>query len=104
MKKYGRVDANQKEIVSYLRGIPGCKVLLLSSVGSGCPDFCVGWMGVNYLIELKDGSKPPSQRKLTADEKKFHEQWPGQVAVCNNLNECLTTIGIDIYDPSEIPF
>lgn len=93
-----KVDANQKVIVEQLRRL-GCSVAITSSLGKGFPDFVVSRSGsCNFLIELKDGSKPPSQRKLTPDEQKFHAEWKGQVDVCNNLDEILKVIGIS-YKP-----
>jgi hypothetical protein len=88
-----RVDANQKKIVQQLRKL-GCSVSVTSMIGKGFPDFVIGMRGKNYLIELKDGSKPPSQRKLTPDEVKFHALWRGQIAVCNNINEIIKLIGL----------
>jgi hypothetical protein len=41
--------------------------------------------GRNYLIEIKDGSKPPSKRKLTSDEQEWHDTWRGTVYVANNM-------------------
>ena len=94
MRRAARIDANQNEIVAALRGIPGCKVWITSMVGNGGPDFVIGWMRVNYLIELKDGDKPPSKRRLTPDEKKFHAQWSGQIAVAETFEDCLQIIGV----------
>ena len=88
-----RVDANQKKIVEQLRKL-GCSVAMTSSLGKGVPDFIIGHRGRNFLIELKDGSKSPSQRKLTPDEVKFHALWRGQIAVCNNINEIIKLIGL----------
>ena len=104
MRMRGRVDANQPELVSQLRSIPGVKVAITSSLGGGFPDLVIGYRGVNYFVELKDGDKPPSKRKLTSDEKRWHKMWDGygQVATCKNLEECLGVIGIEIFD--EIPF
>lgn len=89
--RYGRVDANQKEVVERLRKC-GFSVAILSNIGKGVPDLLVGANGINYLIELKDGSKPPSQRRLTEDEKAFAESWRGFVAVCNSADEILELI------------
>jgi hypothetical protein len=64
----------------------GFTVQPLHMVGSGCPDLIVGGSGVNVLLELKDGSKPPSARKLTPDEAEWHRDWKGQVCtVCSAL-------------------
>lgn len=99
MRIAAKVDANQPEIVKALRTIPGLRVEPLHMVGRGVPDLLIGWMGKNYLIELKDGEKPPSKRKLTMDEKMWHKKWAGQVAVCNDLDECLKVLGISTETP-----
>jgi hypothetical protein len=87
-----RVDENQPKIVKVLRGV-GATVLHLHTLGQGAPDICVGWRGRNYLMEIKDGAKPPSKRKLTADEVVFFDTWAGQVSVVNDENEALQLIG-----------
>ena len=92
MRKIARVDANQKDIVKKLREIPGVSVAITSQLGNGFPDIVVGCRKRNYMIELKDGSKPPSQQKLTPDEIDFHTEWCGNIAVCRNLEEVLKTI------------
>lgn len=83
-----RVDANQREIVKTLRSLGGT-VLILSEVGKGCPDICLGYRGKNYLIEIKDGSKPPSKQALTSDESKFHLAWKGQVCIINSIDNAV---------------
>jgi len=87
-----RTDANQIEIVRALRQV-GASVLILSAVGKGCPDIMAGYRGVNVLLELKDGTKPPSARVLTPDERAWHEQWRGQVATVTTVDEALVAIG-----------
>jgi len=49
-----RVDANQMEIVKFLRSI-GASVCNISSFGEGAPDLIVGLFGKNFLWEVKDG-------------------------------------------------
>jgi len=82
-----RVDANHKAMVAHIRRIPGTTVLDLSAVGHGCGDILVGWKGRNYLIEIKDGEKPPSRRRLTKDQETFHAEWTGQICVVKNPSE-----------------
>jgi hypothetical protein len=91
MMRKARVDANQAEIVQALR-LAGCTIQHLHTVGHGCPDLLVGIAGVNYLLEVKDGQKPPSKRKLTPDEIAWHEQWSGQVAIVYNVDEALAIV------------
>ena len=104
MRRAARIDANQPEIVQQLRSVPGVKVCITSQVGGGFPDIIIGYHGANYLIELKDSNKPPSKRKLTPAEKKWHKMWSGygQIATCITFEECLEAIGIEIYN--DIPF
>ena len=92
MRKRGRVDANQREIVAVFRKA-GATVEHLSNVGGGCPDIVVGYLGHNVLVEIKDGSKSPSARQLTPDQQKFHAEWQGAVAVVRNEVEAAGLIG-----------
>jgi hypothetical protein len=48
---------------------------------------------LNYLLEVKDGGKPPSKRQLTADEQSWHKNWKGQVNVITSIKEALELIG-----------
>ena len=91
MRKFAKVDANQKQIVSQLRRI-GASVQSLATIGSGCPDLLIGFQGKNYLVELKDGSKTKSQKKLTPDEEIWIATWRGQVIRCENIDEILKLI------------
>ena len=71
MRRRARVDANQKEIVAKLRKF-GCSILHTHQLGKGAPDIIIGYNNLNYLIEIKDGSKTKSQQKLTPDELNFN--------------------------------
>lgn len=91
-----RVDANQPEIVKVFRKM-GCSVLHLHTVGKGCPDLLVGIQGKNLLVEIKDGSVKPSDRKLTKDEEKFHLQWSGQVCIIESRDDAINLISEIIF-------
>lgn len=69
-----RVDGNQAEVIAALRNA-GASVDCLHMLGRGVPDLLIGHNGVNYLFEIKDGSKCPSKRRLTSDEQAWHERW-----------------------------
>lgn len=68
-----KVDANQPEIVEALRKA-GCFVQSLATVGKGCPDLMVGYGYKWFVMEVKDGKKIPSARKLTKDEQAWHDR------------------------------
>ena len=93
MRKHGRTDANQSETIKYLRSA-GVSVAITSDVGNGFVDFVCGYKGNNYLFELKDRDKPPSARKLTKDEKIFHDNWRGQSAVVLDALGCMRIMGM----------
>lgn len=65
-----------------------------SDVGDGFPDIVVGRHGVNYMLQIKDGKKPPSARKLTLAEAKFHRDWRGHVIIVETIDEALFVVGI----------
>ena len=93
MRRAARTDQNQAAIVAALRQV-GCSVLPLHAVGKGCPDLLVAWGEDCLLIEVKDGDKPPSARKLTPDQIDFHASWRGRIAVVCNVREALEAVGI----------
>lgn len=92
MRRAARTDANQAEIVKALRAI-GASVTDTSSVGQGFPDLVAGFRGRNWLLECKDGRKPPSARKLTPDQIEFKATWRGHWAVVNSPEEALEIVG-----------
>lgn len=90
MKRYAlRKDANQSEIVDALRKA-GCSVEVMHEP---C-DLLVGIAGRNVLLELKDGNKPPSARKLTGAQIRFRQLWRGQYAVVENAAQALKEVGL----------
>ena len=90
----GRIDDNQQTIVNILR-TTGATVVLLSGVGKGVPDLLVGFRGVTLLMEIKDGKKPPSDRKLTTDQQKWHAEWRGgALAIVDSADSALRMIGV----------
>ena len=93
MRTSARTDANQDEIVKALRSI-GALVISLAAIGKGCPDILVSWKGVLVLMEIKDGSKPPSQRKLTPMEVDFFDKWSGSpIFVVESVNDAVSILG-----------
>jgi hypothetical protein len=86
-----RTDANQTEIIEAFRKA-GCTVRSVHMVGSGFPDLVVGFGGLSMLIEVKDGSKPPSAQKLTEDEQTFHNTWTGGVRLVRRLEDVPPTV------------
>lgn len=96
MRRAARTDANHSEIVDALRDA-GCWVLDLSAVGDGCPDLLVHGPTFNWhfvLLEIKDGSKSPSRRKLTPDQVEFHAGCRGPVVIVKNVTEALAAVGV----------
>lgn len=94
MRRASKVDDNQASIVQALRTV-GCSVLPLHAVGQGCPDLLVARAGDMVLIEVKDGAKPPSARKLTPDQVEFHASWRGRIVVVTSIREALEAVGIE---------
>lgn len=91
MRRAAKVDSNQPEIIEALRKA-GASVQPLHAVGGGCPDILVGFRGRNFAMEVKDGSLPPSARRLTEMQADWHLLWRGQVAVVKSVPEALALL------------
>ena len=91
-----RADANQSELVKQIRKIPGVSVAITHRLGDGFVDAVIGYRKVNYLCEIKDGTKPPSQRRLTPDEVEFHSKWNGQVCVIESIEDVYRLLGMAV--------
>jgi hypothetical protein len=69
-----RVDTNHAQVIDALRRC-GWMVWDSSRYGHGFFDAIAIRRGRVVFIEIKDGSKPPSARKLTADEIDVHRDF-----------------------------
>jgi hypothetical protein len=74
MRRAAKTDANHKTIVAAFRAM-GCSVQSLAAVGKGVPDLLVAFAGLNFLVEIKDGSKPKSQRQFTKPQVVWASTW-----------------------------
>ena len=100
-RRAARVDSTQAAIVEALRAA-GASVIVLSSVGQGCPDILCGYnpglsieldgdvipIELNILMEIKSDTG-----KLTPDQVEWHAAWRGQVAIVRSVEEALQVIG-----------
>jgi hypothetical protein len=87
MRRAARRDDNEKEIIAAMRA-EGAYVKQIND--EGLFDLLVNYRGETMLIEVKDGAKPPSARRLTDAEQKFHDEWPGSdLYIVNSVEEAL---------------
>lgn len=93
MRLAARTDANQSALVSQLREL-GVSVASLARVGGGVPDLLLGHEGKNYLVEVKNGSKPASARVLTPAQVMWRCGWKGQVSTVESLEDILEVMGL----------
>lgn len=91
MRLRARTDANQKAIVKALRDF-GCSVIHLHQLDKGVPDIAVGKNGVTLFMQIKDGSRPPSERNLTQDERDFCQEWRGHYAIVESIDDALAQV------------
>lgn len=96
-----RTDANQTQIVRKLRQM-GHSVAATHTVGNGFGDIVVGIRGQNYLFEIKDPTQPPSARKLTPPEVKFHSAWRGQIDTILTAEEAHEIIMRQFGEPERL--
>jgi len=91
MRRAARRDDGESEIVSALREA-GAVVRVITQ-GDGIPDLLVGYRGYTILMEVKDGTKPPSKRALTPAEEQFFMDWTGgMLVIVNSVDEALDVL------------
>ena len=92
MRRAARVDDNHSAIVTEFRRC-GVTVKSLAQLGGGVPDLLCSVKpphsarGITWLVEVKDGAKVPSKRRLTEGEADFHARWPGDVFIVEHAND-----------------
>jgi hypothetical protein len=75
LRRAPKLDGNHFEVVEALRRA-GIAVRSMAMVGQGFPDLLCAFRDTLVLLEVKDGSLPPSERKLTKQEAEFLAAWP----------------------------
>ena len=90
MRRAARRDSNEGDIIKAMREA-GAYVKVIND--EGLFDLLVSYRGKTLLIEIKDGSRPPSARRLTDAEQKFHDEWPGSdLYIVNSVEEALALL------------
>ncbi len=92
MRRAAKVDENHGAVVDALRKV-GAAVLSLAPLGNGAPDLLVYFRRKYTLLEVKDGAKSASRRKLTPDEEEFHRNWPDPIWIVESPMAALRAIG-----------
>ncbi len=67
----------------------GFGVKSLHETGAGVFDLLVTKYKLNFLVEVKDGNKFPSQRTLTPSQVQFNFDWQGMKCVVTNDEDCI---------------
>lgn len=86
--RVARVDDNQSEVVSAFRKL-GWAVACTHTIGKGFPDLVISRGDYTALVEVKDGNKSPSKRRLTPDEELFHATWPGAIYIVESVEDVI---------------
>lgn len=87
MRRAARRDNGEQDIIKAMRA---CGAFVKSINDEGTFDLLCWYNGHTLLLEIKDGSRPPSARRLTDAEQKFHDEWPGSnLYIINSVQEAL---------------
>lgn len=90
-RRAAKVDDNQKEVVALFRKL-GWTVLIISQL-KNCCDIIISKNGRTVAVEIKDGAKQPSQRKLSDGEIKFRDNWQGEYALIETQEDVIILNG-----------
>lgn len=84
-RRAAKKDGNHVEIVAAFRKL-GWYVLDIAQL-KNCCDIMVSKQGRTIAIEIKDGSKPKSQQKLSEGEEKFMAEWQGEYKIVTSIDD-----------------
>ena len=94
--RQSRRDANHTPIVNHARGL-NISVLEVHSIG-GALDLVCGFMGIDFRVEIKDGSKSASRRMLTQAEGDTMRDWKGRKPIIWDSLESVERTRNEIYN------
>lgn len=78
MRRAARLDSNHGEVRVHLER-HGWTTRSTAPLGDDFPDIIAAKRMLTALVEVKDGSKVPSKRKLSEGQQRFRDTWPGIV-------------------------
>ena len=87
MRLAARKDDNHNEISNAFERL-GWSVLDIHQLPD-CADIVVGKCNQSIVIEIKDGSKPPSKQKLTNGEMAFKDRWKGDYRIVTCIQDVI---------------
>jgi len=76
VRRAAKVDSNQEEIVKAFRQA-GATVKPVHQI-KGFVDILVGYCGIDQQVEIKDGAKFASKKKLSQAEQDHWDSWKGR--------------------------
>lgn len=94
MRRAAKIDDNHREIVKAFKKA-GAAVLDIHTLPNCC-DIAIAYKNVTVMVEIKDGSKVPSARKLTPGELAFKEYWAasgGKWALVETIGDVSGLVG-----------
>lgn len=84
-RRAARIDANQPELVDYIRKLGGS--FQHTHTIPGALDGIVGFQGIDQRVEIKDPSQPARSQNLTELEKETFSTWRGRPPVVLKTRE-----------------
>ena len=80
MRYARKVDANHVQVVSWLEQL-GASVQPIASSNAGVPDLVCGYLGVDFLVEVKPVTGETRRRELRDTQVAWHSRWKGRQPV-----------------------
>ena len=88
-RKDGTHDARARDFA-----VIGCTVLDMHAIGiAGVPDFVVGCLGVDHLVECKDSETAYGRAGLSESQSAFARGWNGgPVAIVRSTDDVIALV------------